>query len=91
MLNLQFEAGEVRRIEYKAQSNKPEETVVIAWAKWELKDPQTEHTIDFGKSEIDGQTIISLVPLMNEGKYIFELTARIAPEIVKERLNIRVV
>ena len=91
MLNLQFEAGEVRRIEYKAQSTKPEESLVIAWAKWELKDPKTDLVIDFGKCEIDGVNIISLVPLMNEGKYIFELTARIAPEIVKERLDIRVV
>lgn len=91
MLNLQFEPGEVRRIEYKAQSNKPDETIVIAWAKWELKDPKTEIVIDFGKSEIDGQTIISLVPLMNVGKYIFELTVKIAPEIIKERLDIRVV
>ena len=91
MLNLQFEAGEVRRIEYKAQSNKEGETIVITWAKWELKDPRTEHVIDFGKSDIDGVTIISLVPLMNEGKYIFELTVKIAPEVIKERLDIRVV
>ena len=91
MLNLEFEAGEIRRIEYKAESQRTGEAIVVAWAKWELKDPQTDHVIDFGRSEIDGTTIISLVPLMNEGRYIFELTARIAPEIIKERLGVRVV
>ena len=91
MLDLIFEAGEVRRIEFKAKSRHPWETMVIASASWQLWDAKTGEQLSNGPAEIKHDSIISLVPLLNEGKFIFELTAQIPPEIIKERLDIRVV
>lgn len=91
MLDLLFEAGEVRRIEFKAKSRRPWETLVIASAGWRLWDAKTGEQLSSGSAEIRNDSIVSLVPLLNEGRYIFEVTAQIPPEVIKERLDIRVV
>ncbi len=91
MLDLIFEAGEIRRIEFRAKSRRPWETMVIASATWKLWDAKTGEQISEGRSEIKNDSIISLVPLLEEGRFIFELTATITPEVIKERLDIRVV
>ena len=91
MLDLLFEAGEIRRIEFKAKSRRPWETMVIASASWQLWDAKTGEPLSTGPAEIKNDSIISLVPLLTEGRYIFELTAQIPPEVIKERLDIRVV
>ncbi len=91
MLDLIFEAGEVRRIEFRAKSRDPFETMVITQAEWTLRSIRTEETLASGSAEIRGDRIMSLVPLIDEGRYIFELTATIPPEVIKERIDIRVV
>ena len=91
MLDLTFEAGEVRRIEFRAKSRDPLETMVITGAEWTLRGFQSQEPLASGRAEILGDRILSLVPLTEKGRYLFELTVTIPPEVIKERIDIRVV
>lgn len=91
MLNLIFEKGEVRRFEFTARSQKPNDPVVITSAAWALYNTETDALAAKGAGEVVRNTISVLVPFETEGKYMLEVTATIPPEIVKERIEMRVV
>ena len=89
MLNIPIEKGEVRRFQFEARSNIPNEQLVIASATWSLL--QNGEVTASGIGEVDRRTISVLVPFENDGIFTLELTVEIPPEIIKERIDLQVV
>lgn len=90
MLNLIFEKGEVRKFEFTARSQKPNDMVIVTSAKWTLFNLENNSEEASGVGDILRNTISVLVPFYVPGKHMLEITATIPPEIIKERIEMKV-
>ena len=88
MLNLPIEKGEIRRFQFEARSNIPNEQLVITAVSWSLL--QNGEATETGTGTVDGRKISVLVPFSSAGLFTLELTVEIPPEVIKERIDIQV-
>lgn len=91
IINYTFKKGEVRKFEFRVCNNIENESIIIQSATWRVTG-RDKQDADSGSCTVSEDYVISMVvPLLNEGDFVLEVTAQIPPEIIKERFGIRVV
>lgn len=87
---LEFFAGEEKFVEAKVVPSKRNETVVVAYASYELSKKASGEVTEQGNCEVKGNTVRHLLRTNEVGTYSLKITAKVGLETVIQRVLVSV-
>jgi hypothetical protein len=86
---LEFDVGEIKYVTAIIRTKNENDIIIINEATWELLDAP-EHPIDSGHCLVSGDEVTALIETSKKGNYILKFKVKIGPEVIIEKIAIRV-
>lgn len=89
MGTLEFNVGEKKYVDAIIRTKNENDVVIINEAKWELYET-LESKIGNGNCSVSGDKVSALIETNKKGNYILSFIVTIGPEIIIEKIALRV-